>query len=137
MISEISKHGYYEDETVKIKVIFGDAREIIKKLDGGFDIVFQDAFSPKKNPTLWTYEYFCDLKKILHSDGVITTYSTATPVRLGMHEAGFNVYKYDSGVVREGSIASVSDIENLEKIDMLQKQIRAPEAKALKDNEVL
>ena len=91
----------------------------------------------KKNPTLWTYEYFCDLKKILHSDGVITTYSTATPVRLGMHEAGFNVYKYDSGVVREGSIASVSDIENLEKIDMLQKQIRAPEAKSLKDNEVL
>lgn len=137
MISGISKRGYYEDETVKIKVIFGDAREIIRKLDCGFDIVFQDAFSPKKNPTLWTYEYFCDLKKILHSDGVITTYSTATPVRLGMHEAGFNVYKYDSGVVREGSIASVSDIENLEKIDMLQKQIRAPEAKALKDNEVL
>ena len=54
-----------------------------------------------------------------------------------MYEAGFNVYKYDSGVVREGSIAYVSDIENLEKIDMLQKQIRAPEAKALKDSEVL
>ena len=41
-----------------------------------------------------------------------------------------------AGIVREGSIASVSDIENLEKIDMLQKQIRAPEAKALKDSEV-
>lgn len=137
IIKEIAASGYYEDESTKITVLFGDAREIIREVDGGFDIVFQDAFSPKKNPLLWTYEYFCELKKILTNRGIITTYSTATPVRLGMYEAGFEVYKYDCGVVREGSIASLCDIENLEKIDMLQKQKRAPNAKSLKDNEVL
>ncbi|MRJ06039.1 MAG: hypothetical protein C6I01_00755, partial [Epsilonproteobacteria bacterium] len=37
----------------------GDAREIIQKAPSHFfDVCYQDPFSPKVNPELWTIEFF-------------------------------------------------------------------------------
>jgi len=135
IISEISKSGYYEDENIHIDVIFGDAREFLKTTDLTFDIVYQDAFSPKKNLLLWTKEYFADLAKHLASDAIITTYSSATPVRMGMVENSLFVYEPLSSGVRSGTIASPSSKLPLNKIDMALKKERNPNAAPLYDKD--
>jgi len=135
IISKISKTGCYEDENIRIDVVFGDAREFLKRTDLTFDIVYQDAFSPKKNPLLWTKEYFADLSKHLTNDAIVTTYSSATPVRMGMVENSLFVYEPPSSGVRSGTIASPSSNLPLNKIDMALKKERNPNASPLYDKD--
>jgi len=133
IISKIAKTGCYEDKNIRIDVVFGDAREFLQATDLTFDIVYQDAFSPKKNPLLWTKEYFADLAKHLTPDAIITTYSSATPVRMGMVENSLFVYEPPSAGVRSGTIASPSSKLPLNKIDMALKKERNPNAAPLYD----
>jgi|TARA_Y100000310_G_scaffold274244_1_gene290139 chorismate dehydratase len=81
----------FNDDKVKIKIILGDARETIKDLDGKFDAVFLDPFSPKKCPELWTGEFFKDIRKLMKSNSVLATYSCASSVRKNLEKAGFVV----------------------------------------------
>ena len=135
IIKAISKNFFYEDEQFKIEVLIGDARELIRDIDTKIDICYQDAFSPKKNPALWTKEYFSDLKKVASSDFILTTYSSATPVRMGLYENGFKLYTPPKANVRSGTIASFKEL-NLEPIDMELKKQRNPNAKALRDEDL-
>ncbi len=135
-IDSLAKYGKYENNRYKIDIHFADARQILPKLSQKFDIVYQDAFSPKKNPLLWTKEYFKDVANLIKPDGIITTYSSATPVRMGLYENGFNIYTHPKGSVREGTIASFA-ILNLPAVDMELKKQRNPQAKALFDSEFI
>jgi tRNA U34 5-methylaminomethyl-2-thiouridine-forming methyltransferase MnmC len=136
IIEALSDSGEYRDENLEIKILFGDAREELPKIEERVDIVYQDAFSPKKNPLLWTREYFATIKKISAKDVVVTTYSVATPVRLSMWEEGFLIYEYPQSSVRRGSVASLSTL-NLPAVDMELKLQRNPEAKSLRDSDFL
>ncbi len=136
VIESIAEKGFYEDERLFIEVKFGDAREFLRNTDRSFDIVYQDAFSPKKNPALWTKEYFTELAAHLKRGAVITTYSCATPVRLAMEESGLHLYHPPEGGVRSGTIASPSSSLPLEPIDMALKRERNPSAHPLTDREV-
>ena len=136
IIEAISDNFYYEDERVKIEVLIGDARDSIKGIKEKIDIVYQDAFSPRKNPALWSVEYFSDIKKIASEDIIITTYSIATPARLSMYEAGFKVHILPKDKVRSGTIASLQKLD-LEEVDMELKKQRNPEAKAYRDRDIL
>jgi tRNA U34 5-methylaminomethyl-2-thiouridine-forming methyltransferase MnmC len=133
IINSLSDNFYYKDNLIEIKILIGDAREEIKKINKKIDIVYQDAFSPKKNPTLWTKEWFKDIKQICSKDAVITTYSVATPIRLALYENGFNIYKLQNNFTKSGTIASLKELD-LEKIDMELKKQRNPNATALSDN---
>ena len=135
IINLISKSGRYEDGNILVEVIFGDAREIVKDIDVKLDIIYQDAFSPKKNPALWSKEWFKDLKEISNKDVILTTYSSATPIRLALYENGFNLYNPPKANVRSGTIASLSKLD-LEPIDMELKKQRNPNAKALCDSDI-
>lgn len=132
IIKELSEKFVYEDEQFKITILIGDAREQLPKLDAKFDIIYQDAFSPKKNRALWTKEYFELLYKLSNDEVIITTYSSATPVRMGMWEAGFMLYNPPKSSVRSGTIASKESL-NLEIIDMELKLTRNRDAKSLRD----
>jgi tRNA U34 5-methylaminomethyl-2-thiouridine-forming methyltransferase MnmC len=135
VIAHIAAHGYYEDEHIRIDVPLGDARDFLRSSDMRFDIVYQDAFSPKKNPLLWTKEYFDELTSRLSDEAIITTYSSATPVRMGMVENGLFVYNPPSEGVRSGTIASPSQSLPLEPIDMALKKMRNPAAAPLHDKD--
>ena len=56
-----------------------------------FDSVFQDAYSPKKNPTLWTVDWFNFIKKISHQETILSTYSSSVSVRKNLRAAGFGI----------------------------------------------
>ncbi|WP_456394036.1 tRNA (5-methylaminomethyl-2-thiouridine)(34)-methyltransferase MnmD [Nitratifractor sp.] len=136
VIAALSERGKYEDAKLKIKILFGDARERIPQIETSVDIVYQDPFSPKKNPLLWTREYFADLSSVASEDLILTTYSSATPVRMGLYENGFLLYEPPAAGVRSGTIASLKPLD-LVPIDMELKQRRNPAAASLKDNAFL
>ena len=135
VIESVAQKGWYESGRIRIDVVFGDAREFLKRSDAVFDIVYQDAFSPKKNPLLWTKEYFADLARHLAAEAVVTTYSSATPVRMGMVENGLYVYEPPAEGVRSGTIASPSPDLPLKPIDMALKKMRNPSAAPLYDKD--
>ena len=136
IILKLVEDKRYKDDKISIELYIGDARDMLKQLiekEIKIDIVYQDAFSPKKNPTLWTQEYFADIKALSKKHTIITTYSSATPVRMGMYINGFNIYKSPSLDVRVGTIASLSKLP-LESVDMEHKIKVNPNAKALRDS---
>ncbi len=132
IIEELSINQYYIDKQFKIEILIGDAREILPKINRKIDIVYQDAFSPKKNPLLWTREYFRDIRALSKKDTIVTTYSVASSVKMGLYENGFNIFKLNSNRVRSSTIASLA-ILDLEPIDMELKKIRNPNARSLRD----
>jgi tRNA U34 5-methylaminomethyl-2-thiouridine-forming methyltransferase MnmC len=133
IIKSLCENQKYESSDINIELFLGDAREYVKTLSN-IDIVYQDAFSPKKNPMLWTREYFGDIYRLLSSDGVVTTYSQATNVRMSMYVNGFYIHENISKDVRGGTLAFKNKME-LPYIDMELKQQRNPNAKASSDNE--
>lgn len=76
-----------------LKVILGDAVNSIKhqKL-GPFDAIYQDPFSPKKNPTLWTTKWFSLLLPLAGPNCILSTYSASTSIRIALLKAGWAVF---------------------------------------------
>jgi tRNA U34 5-methylaminomethyl-2-thiouridine-forming methyltransferase MnmC len=73
----------------------GDARLIVPQIRAylmPLDIIWQDAFSPRHNPELWTWQWFAELKSVAGQQAGLCTYSAATPVRLALQKAGFIVH---------------------------------------------
>jgi tRNA U34 5-methylaminomethyl-2-thiouridine-forming methyltransferase MnmC len=133
IIYSVVTSGYYKDDNFTIELYFGDAREYIKKLNK-IDIVYQDAFSSDVNKELWTQEYFKDIKNILNTDAIITTYSIATPIRLSMSENSLYIYERVLPNKRKSTLAFNKKQELDGFIDMELKKQRNPNAKPLKDN---
>ncbi len=136
IIEALSEQFHYEDTQCKITILIGDARESIPKLTEKIDIVYQDAFSPKVNPLLWTREWFADIRALCREDAILTTYSTAVATRMGLHENGFELHYYDAPDTRRSLIASPQRIESIEWIDMALKIARNPAGRSLRDSEL-
>lgn len=130
IIDEVIKTHKYKDESIEIELFIGNALEYVKTLSN-IDIVYQDAFSSDVNVELWTKSYFEDIYKLLNDDGVVTTYSIATPVRLSMYEAGLFIYEYKSQNTRKQTLAfkQKQDMDGF--VDMELKKQRNPNAKSI------
>ncbi len=140
IIKAVSENLYYEDEQFKIEILLGDARKVIRgltPLKEKIDIVYQDAFSPTHNPLLWTYEWFKDVRAICKEDAILTTYSTAAAIRLGLYENGFYIFVHRAEMMRYSTVASLKMLDDLEYIDMELKKVRNLTARSMKDNDYL
>ena len=134
IVKELSKNYYYEDKQFKIEILLGDARETIPTICKKFDIIYQDAFSPTQNPLLWTREYFSDIRAISKEETILTTYSTAIAVRMGLYENGFKIFVYYGDAVRYSTISSPKMLD-IKYIDMELKKSRNQEARSLRDED--
>jgi tRNA U34 5-methylaminomethyl-2-thiouridine-forming methyltransferase MnmC len=56
-----------------------------------FDVVFFDAFSPEKQPEMWTQELFEQIFNQCIAGSILTTYCAKGVVRRAMQAAGFKV----------------------------------------------
>lgn len=79
-----------------ISIFIGDGRKtlynaFLHKQLPLFTAIFQDPFSPKKNPTLWTLEWFVFLKETSKKDVLMSTYSASISVRKTMLKAGWEI----------------------------------------------
>jgi tRNA U34 5-methylaminomethyl-2-thiouridine-forming methyltransferase MnmC len=61
--------------------------------DGKFDLIYFDAFSPEKQPHLWSAEIFCKLSDLLNPGGLLVSYSAKGSVRRALTSCKFNVEK--------------------------------------------
>ena len=78
----------------EVLILIGNARETLKKaydleMVSEVEAIFQDPFSPKRNPLLWTVEWFEELKKVSSQDVALSTYSSSTSVRKSLQAAGW------------------------------------------------
>jgi len=82
-----------------IEVLIGDARKTtplyFKNTSKRIDRIFQDAFSPKKNPTLWEKPWFEDLFSYSNQGCILTTYSASHSVKENLTSVGFNIEKIE------------------------------------------
>lgn len=84
------------------QVIVGDALKAeLSSPTGGFDFIWQDAFSPTKNPTLWSAEWFQKLAKSSHAGTVLVTYSVARMVKDALSASGWRWEKIPGVVTKK------------------------------------
>lgn len=136
IIAAISEEGKYISEKLTITIYLGDAREFVRQTDVKFDIVYQDAFSPKSNPALWTSEYFKDIACLMKEDALLTTYSISLPTRMAMHENGLQVFLNQGEGFRSSTLASKSFLKGYEKVDVEHKMRCNPQVGSLKDRDL-
>ncbi|MBC77814.1 MAG: hypothetical protein CME64_17545 [Halobacteriovoraceae bacterium] len=96
LFSDLEKQG---DDYVGVvgsfhlRILLGDARERVKECMKNINAIYQDAFSPKRNATLWTTEWFKDLYELSADDCIMSTYSSSSSIRKSMLAAGWKIKK--------------------------------------------
>jgi tRNA U34 5-methylaminomethyl-2-thiouridine-forming methyltransferase MnmC len=80
----------------ELRVLIGNARESILEVQKSstipeIDCFYHDPFSPKKNPILWTTEFFKTLYDISSENSALSTYSSTKAIWKAMMEAGWSV----------------------------------------------
>lgn len=114
-------------KNIIIKIFLGDGRTTLpiavqNKLIGTWDAIFQDPFSPKKNPTLWTVEWFNFLKQNSVPTTRMSTYSAAMGVRKSMVAAGWIIENHKGfGSKKTITQASISGEISLLLLDQLAR----------------
>ena len=133
IILSLSENGYYDDGTLHVEIFFGDAREYVRRFKDKFHVVYQDAFSPAANPSLWTEEYFSEVKESMREDALLTTYSISLKTRLALYNNGFNIYINSGEDFRDATVASCGELSEFKSVDMKHKIFCNPHVEPLKD----
>ncbi|AXI25411.1 hypothetical protein CFE53_04400 [Methanofervidicoccus sp. A16] len=79
-----------------INIYLEDGRSAIKKLEGRYNVVFHDAFSPQRDAVLYTVDFLREVYKKMDDDGVLISYSSSIPFRSALVEAGFIISEGNS-----------------------------------------
>jgi tRNA U34 5-methylaminomethyl-2-thiouridine-forming methyltransferase MnmC len=110
---------------VSLRILCGDARKTLPEyanlLDVKWNAIYQDAFSPKRNPVLWTQEWFKLLKQHSLPEVTLSTYSASTSIRKSLLKAGWSLHKGEKfGPKRTSTRATLqgeSDAEILQHLE--------------------
>ncbi len=115
----------FEKDGIRFELLLGDAREEIKEVDKFLaDAVFHDAFSPYRNPELWSLDFLKEIRRLIAKDGLWVSYTSSLPVRKALKLLGFGVGSSQSvGRKRGGTVASLSLDDSLS-----QEELRKLEA---------
>ena len=54
-----------------------------------YDVIYYDAFSPEKQPEMWTESCFANIAAHCYPDAILTTYCAKGSVRRALQKAGF------------------------------------------------
>ena len=101
-----------DNSNFSIRYHFDDARKTMKELNNTYDVVFLDAFSSQKDPTLWTIDFLSAVKDKMNKNSILVSYSKSTPFRSALIELGFFVGKTFINEIDMGTIASLNE-ENI------------------------
>jgi tRNA U34 5-methylaminomethyl-2-thiouridine-forming methyltransferase MnmC len=82
------------------RVVIGDAAsQDLAALDiGSVDYIWQDPFSPQRNPSLWSAAWFAQLKSVATPDCKLMTYSVARLVKDNLAAAGWRAERFETGL---------------------------------------
>jgi tRNA U34 5-methylaminomethyl-2-thiouridine-forming methyltransferase MnmC len=74
-----------------VRLLLGDARDSLRSIDGAFDAVFLDPFSPRVEPDLWDPRFLREIAKRMAAGSLLSTYSASLSVRAALVAAGLRV----------------------------------------------
>ncbi|MCB9092220.1 MAG: tRNA (5-methylaminomethyl-2-thiouridine)(34)-methyltransferase MnmD [Halobacteriovoraceae bacterium] len=92
---QVNGNYHFQYQKLKLTILIGDATQSLKKFQNSESLfkahaIFQDAFSPKKNPELWSKTWFSLLKDLSGQDVTLTTYSASHSVLESLERAGWH-----------------------------------------------
>ncbi len=94
------------------RLLWGDGRQSVSRLptalQGGCDLVWLDAFSPRRCPQLWSLEFLAQLAALLKPEGRLITYSSAAAVRAALVAAGLQLASIAANVSEQWSSGTVA-----------------------------
>jgi len=94
------------------RLLWGDGRQTVSRLpaalQGGCDLVWLDAFSPRRCPQLWSLEFLAQLAALLKPEGRLITYSSAAAVRAALVAAGLQLASIAAGASQQWSSGTVA-----------------------------
>jgi tRNA U34 5-methylaminomethyl-2-thiouridine-forming methyltransferase MnmC len=85
---------FQQGDKFELTIIVGDARKVLPHFSHqlpAFHAIYQDAFSPKKNPTLWTKEWFSLLGSMSLPGAYLSTYSASISIRKALMDVGWGI----------------------------------------------
>lgn len=125
-----------------LTILVGNARETLpdylRSYPLAWNAIYQDAFSPKKNPILWTHEWFSLLKEHSAQDVILSTYSASSSIRKSLYEAGWILNKGEKfGPKRSSTRATLIGVSDPEILLHLERSpIAALSDKNLNNEEI-
>ncbi len=123
----------YRKGYVEVKLILGDVREKLPDVDEFFDVVFHDAFSPFRNPEMWTLDFLKVVYDKMQKEAVWVSYTSALCVRKALIDLGLSVKEsFPVGRRRGGTVAFKSDSVVTSR-DILDSVEKSPYAIPLRD----
>lgn len=90
---EAGYHIRHLDDQVCLLLLFGDARELLPRLEAQADAWYLDGFSPARNPELWEANLLQQVAQHTAPGGTVATYSAAGQVRRNLMAAGFQMQR--------------------------------------------
>lgn len=97
---------------VEIKMRVGAAEDVIEDLEGPFDAVFLDPFSPDRNPELWTERFLGEVARKCRAGAILSTYSAAVRPRVALLRAGWRIGAGPRvGRKSSGTLATIGEVE--------------------------
>jgi tRNA 5-methylaminomethyl-2-thiouridine biosynthesis bifunctional protein len=82
-----------EGGRVVLTLAFGDAVDVVRRLDVGADAFYLDGFSPARNPELWSPQVSQALARLAAPGATLATWSVAGGVREALAGAEFDLEK--------------------------------------------
>jgi len=83
----------FDDGSIKLTLMLGDAAECYSLLEAEVDAWFLDGFAPSKNPDMWNPALFEQMGRLSKQNTSFATFTAAGFVRRGLSEVGFAVKK--------------------------------------------
>ncbi len=77
------------------------------QLDGNYDLVYYDAFSPTHQPELWTFEVLDRIYQACNKGALLVTYCSKGEVKRTLQKVGFNVETIPGPMNRREMIRAV------------------------------
>lgn len=65
------------------------------ELNKKYDLIYFDAFSPDKQPDMWTIELFTKIYSAMGNDAILVTYCSKGIVKQALREVGFEVKRLE------------------------------------------
>lgn len=121
-----AKRYHLQNQQFTVDILVGDARVslpwFVHRHELKFHAIYQDAFSPKRNATLWTYEWFALLQSASHSEVILSTYSASSSIRKALIKAKWRVYKGEKfGPKRSSTRARLTGVTDPDIIAHLER----------------
>ncbi len=85
-------HPLRPDTVCRWRIALGDAA--VANLEGPFDFVWQDPFSPEKNPAMWSPAWFAAVRAAAAPQAVLMTYSVARAGRDALAASGWTAARF-------------------------------------------